>query len=98
MNLIKQYSDEQLTAIEEMAANGFTISEIAEVVVPDDQDAFAIDANIKEGIIFKSYRKGILKSQLELRQRIFKDAKHGSSPAQALAKKILDDAEYKLNQ
>lgn len=86
-------------AIEEMAAHGFSIAEINEVLrTPDSCKRDAIDLEYMESQEYLAYRKGLLKSQLELRQRIFIDAKNGSSPAQALAKKILDDAEFKLNE
>jgi hypothetical protein len=96
-----EYNDSELDAIEEMAAHGFTPDEISEVVQRSTECAENITAIVLKHDVdteaFKRYRKGFLKSQLELRQRIFLDAKHGSSPAQALAKKILDDAEFKLN-
>jgi len=92
-------SEKQVESIEEMAANGFTPEEIGEVLFffKVDQEALLEEMRTKKGLGYLSYRKGFLKSQLELRQRIFKDAKNGSSPAQMLAKKILDDAEYKMN-
>lgn len=90
-------NEEQLAAAEEMASHGFSVNEIAEVISPDDLMLVVCLSDDHESAFYKRYRKGYLSSLLELRQRIFKDAKHGSSPAQALAKKILDDAEYKLN-
>lgn len=70
--------------IERLAACGFTMNEVAEVLEIKPSE-LANDASRK------AYRKGFLTRQLELRERIFKDAKNGSSPAQTLAKKILDD-------
>jgi len=78
-------------AIEEMAHHGFTIPEICEVL---ELDIFWFTNETSKS--YKAYRKGFLQSQLELRQRIFIDAKHGSSPAQTLAAKILDAAEFEL--
>lgn len=94
---LPKYNEEQIASIEEMAAHGFSLKEIAEVITPDDQYGFCLNTYDKNGPVYLAYRKGHLKSQLELRQRIFIDAKHGSSPAQMLAKKILDDAEFKMN-
>ena len=101
MNSENLFSEEELAAIEEMAAHGFTVCEIAEVIVKATETCCNITPVVlshdQESEAYKRYRKGFLQSQLELRQRIFLDAKHGSSPAQMLAKKILDDAEYKMN-
>jgi len=105
MQLI-ELTEKQLEAVEEMAAHGFSIDEIADVVCYDASFCDAsnqstrclfIDEFITGGRVATFYRKGFLQQQLELRKRIFKDAKNGSSPAQMLAKKILDDAEYKSN-
>lgn len=79
-------------AVEEMAYHGFTLEEILEVI---EVDPFWFDQIHSQ--FSKAYLKGFLKSQLELRQRIFLDAKHGSSPAQALAIKILDAAAFKMD-
>lgn len=75
--------------IERMAGAGFTGEEIAEVL--------EVSVSLTEDEDFKkAFRKGYLTRQLELRERIFKDAKNGSSPAQAMAKKILDDCATKM--
>lgn len=76
--------NENADIIERLAACGFTVGEVAEVLEVQPED-LANDSSRK------AYRKGFLTRQLELRERIFKDAKNGSSPAQTLAKKILDD-------
>jgi hypothetical protein len=97
--------EKQLEAIEEMAAHGFSHDEIACTILPTKmlltEDNFQVYDSIvlllrsRNTIAGKAYRRGFLRSQLELRQRIFQDAKHGSSPAQALAKNILDAAAFK---
>ena len=99
MNYKNLFDLTELEAIEEMAYHGFDADEIAEVIYKGN----ACDGNMTVKAIrdfdhdgYKAYRKGYLKSQLELRQRIFKDAQHGSSPAQAMAKKILDEAEFRM--
>jgi hypothetical protein len=96
MNLRDNELIEFLDTVEEMAANGFSPEEIAEVT-ESDKEKFIKSFRDPESILYKRYRKGFLQASLKLRQRIFLDAGHGSSPAQTLAKKILDDAEYKLN-
>ncbi len=102
MNSEKLFSEEELAAIEEMGAHGFIVSEIAEVIEKIDPCSYKNNSIIAlmdpDNDGYKSYRKGFLKSQLELRQRIFIDAKHGSSPAQTLAAKILDEAEYQMHE
>lgn len=95
MNL-PNLDDQQLEAIEEMAYHGFTSSEIAEVIGIDSTTMENFAWQEKRHPVFNAYRKGYLKSQLELRQRIFRDAKNGSSPAQTLAYKILDNAKYEI--
>jgi hypothetical protein len=96
----KDFTPEQLAAIEEMAAHGFTTWEIAEVLGDDRRDTGCMQSAFvnRKSEAYRYYRKGFLKSQLELRQRIFLDAKHGSSPAQTLAAKILDEAEYQMHE
>lgn len=95
MNL-PELNEEQLHMVEAMGAAGFTPAEIAEVL---EADHLHFIAAFKAGTeIFKRYRKGYLQAQLELRQRIMTDAKHGSSPAQTLMKKIFDDADHYLKQ
>lgn len=100
MKYDKLFSEQELEAIEEMAAHGFIASEIAEVIIKPSEcceNITGLAIQNPESAAYKAYRKGFLKSQLELRQRIFIDAKHGSSPAQALALKILDEADYNLH-
>jgi hypothetical protein len=96
MNSISQkLNEDQLNMIEAMAATGFSAGEIAEVLEVDALQ-FEEDFANKKSLVYKKYRKGFLQASFELRKRIFKDAGYGSSPAQTLAKKIMDDAEYKI--
>jgi hypothetical protein len=95
MNSI-ELSEEQLQMVEAMGATGFTPDEICEVL---EVPYLPFMYSFKEGgTLYQRYRKGFLQGQFELRQRIMKDAKHGSSPAQTLMKKIFDDADYQLKQ
>lgn len=80
-----------------MAGHGFTLEEIA-VVIEVPADEFISEYRNKLSDVYKRHTKGHLEAQLILRKRIFKDAGFGSSPAQTLAKKIMDEAEYKLKQ
>lgn len=90
MNLYLLSSDE-LEKVKRMAAAAFSYEEISTVL---ELDATTFRANMQDGSpIYNAYRSGLLSRQLELRERIFKDAKNGSSPAQAMAYKLLNDAE-----
>lgn len=92
---IEQLTEDHYKMIEEMAGTGFTPAEISEVLEMDEE-IFITEFNNKESKLFKKYRKGFLESDFKLKQRIFRDANNGSSPAQTLAKKILDECIYKL--
>lgn len=87
-------TEKQFQTIEEMAATGFTPEQIAEVI-EFPEDMFLILYKNQAGSVYKRYRKGFLEAEYKLRVRIFKDAGNGSSPAQTLAKKILDECAYK---
>lgn len=83
-----------LEQIERMAAAAFTIPEVAEVLlVPEDE--LMMHYHNPDSAVRKAYRTGYLRRQLELRERIFLDAKNGSSPAQAMAYKLLEDVTIK---
>lgn len=85
---------EILTNVERMAAAAFSAEEIAEVMeLPEEELKSAI---LMPGSVWrKAYNTGYLRRQLELRERIFKDAKNGSSPAQTIAHKLLEDVAIK---
>lgn len=89
-----QWNEETLISVERMAGAAFTIDEIADVLELEATDLHACMED-KRNLFYKAYRKGYLARQLEVRERIFKDAKHGSSPAQTLANKMLDDVMIK---
>lgn len=76
--------------VERMAAAAFSLEEIAEVC------EIPVTWLSEEGSEWrKAYRTGYLRRQLELRERIFKDARNGSSPAQTIAYKLLEDVNLK---
>lgn len=86
-----QLNKETLEKVERMGAAAFTAKEMAVVLElpPDDVKAWLNDEN---HALSRAYNKGLLMRQLEVRERIFKDAKNGSSPAQAMAVKLLEGA------
>jgi len=88
--------EKELELLEEMGAHGFTVSEAAEALMILEDD-FLKEFEDKTSDVYRYYRKGYLLQSLLLRKRIFKDASNGSSPAQALAKKILDESAYKMS-
>jgi hypothetical protein len=84
------YSPEQLKEIESLAALFFSKTEI-EIIVSTDNES--ID---NKGDFDFHYQRGQLKQMALLRKSIFEQATNGSSPAQALAFKIIDAC--KINQ
>jgi hypothetical protein len=87
-------TSDRLAAIERMAAAAFTAEEIEEAIL---LPGAAILMNDEENYnpARAAYRKGYLERALELRERIFTDAKNGSSPAQNIAYKLLEDVAIK---
>jgi hypothetical protein len=85
-----QWTEEMLISIERMAGAAFSFEEMADVL-EIEQAAFSLATREEGHPVQKRIRKGMLTRQLELRERIFKDAKNGSSPAQTLAVKLLDN-------
>lgn len=92
---INELTEEHFLMIETMAGTGFLPREIAEVLEVNNSD-FMTEYLDNSSVVYMRYRKGKLLSEVKLRQRIFKDAGFGSSPAQTLAKKIMDDCDYQL--
>ncbi len=85
-----QWTEEILNSVERMAGAAFTLEDIADII-ETDATILHIAMEDKTHPFRKAYRKGFLQRQLELRERIFKDAKHGSSPAQTIANRLMDD-------
>ncbi len=85
-----QWSEEQLISIERMAAAAFSLEDIADVLEVDAESLYPL-MDEKTDPFRIAFRKGFLTRQLEVRERIFKDAKNGSSPAQTLANRMLED-------
>lgn len=85
-----QWTDEMLISIERMAAAAFDWREMADVLEVEQLD-FSLAMQEEGHPVQKRIRKGMLMRQLEVRERIFKDAKNGSSPAQTLATKLLEN-------
>lgn len=89
MNL-KELTAKDLEAVTRLSAAAFTPKELS---IHFDIPVGDIKAAIKdeECDFYKAYMKGQLQTKLLLNERIFKDANNGSSPAQTLALKLLDE-------
>jgi len=85
-----QWDQKKLERVERMAGAAFTHAEIAEVLSIEEY-SLQMEMQSQDSPYRKAYRTGLLARQLELRERIFKDAANGSSPAQTLAHKLLED-------
>jgi hypothetical protein len=94
MTHLLEPNNEQLEHIKRMAAAAFSYHEIADVLEVKISELKPLITD-EGNPIFKAYRTGYLTRQLELRERIFKDAKNGSSPAQTTAYKLMEDVEIK---
>lgn len=76
-----------------MAAAAFTLAEMAEVM---EVEPAAFESMVQQDdVLRKAIRSGYLQRKLELQERVFKDARNGSSPAQAQAMKMLNDLQAK---
>jgi hypothetical protein len=78
-----------LQEVQDLAAVFFTPNEITQILGIDESLQFEDDFK-------QAYKKGQLITEAQLRKGIFKLAKQGSSPAQNLAMKILENT--KLNE
>lgn len=72
--------DNQIKEVEELAGLFFSIDEVA----------FIMGVNSQDQTFKKAYDRGSLKSEAEIRKSIIQLAKDGSSPAQAMAWKMVE--------
>lgn len=85
MNLEKS----QLAAIEEMAGHFFSLEQIAAFL--QLKPTSFIMAYTEKGAIWQAYQKGKITADLELRKAIRTLARQGSTPAQHLWLKLMDE-------
>ena len=90
----EQLSPEMLKYVERLAAAAFTDKEMS-IALEIKQSKLKAWMQDEENPFFKAAMKGKLETQLQLRERIFKDAGNGSSPAQTLALKIIEESNLK---
>lgn len=83
-------TDIQLDEVEKFAGLFMKPSDIAIILnIPESDFKSAINDSSTE--CFKRYHKGKLLSESELRKSVLTMAKQGSSPAQSLASKLIDE-------
>lgn len=91
---LNDLSEDTLVQIEELGKHFFTPREVATMLEIDE--IFMMDSmNIPSSPIYRTYNKGFLQSEYELRKCILQLALSGSSPAQSMAKDIKDKATIK---
>jgi len=80
-----------ITEVETYASLMFTKEEIA-VILEFDPSEFKVLLKDQDNPVFKAFQRGRLKREAEVRKGIFDLAQNGSSPAQAFAMKIIENA------
>ena len=80
-----------ITEVETYASLMFTKEEIA-VILEVDPSELKILLKDQDNPVFKAFQRGRLKREAEVRKGIFDLAHNGSSPAQAFAMKIIENA------
>jgi hypothetical protein len=89
---MEQLTEEQLAAIEQMAALQFSPQEVAIITGAGDAGAeFQALSEFSQAML-----RGNLREQALVRTGIFQHAKNGSSPAQVLALQLIE--QYKVSQ
>lgn len=79
-------SEELVKEIEELAGLFFSPEEVELIT----------GCNVDDPAFIKAYKRGSLKSEAELRRSIIQLAKDGSSPAQAMANKMVESNKRNL--
>jgi hypothetical protein len=80
-----------ITEVETYASLMFTKEEIA-VILEVDPSELKVLLKDQDNTVFKAFQRGRLKREAEVRKGIFDLAQNGSSPAQAFAMKIIENA------
>ena len=80
-----------ITEVETYASLMFTKEEIA-VILEVDPAELVVLLQDQDNMAFKAFQRGRLKREAEVRKGIFDLAQNGSSPAQAFAMKIIENA------
>ncbi len=89
-------NSEALDNVKELAALFFTPQEIAVMLGLDDVEQFRILCFTPNSLEYKAFHSGRLEQDMLLRKSIITLARQGSSPAQTMAKNILDNSAAKM--
>ena len=81
--------EERLAQIEEYSGLMFSREEIADIL---DVDRQLLTELLEDGDYLRAFKKGRLLREAQLRKAIFDLAANGSSPAQAFAVKLIENA------
>lgn len=81
--------EERLAQIEEYSGLMFSREEIADIL---DVDRQLLTELLEDGYYQRAFKKGRLLREAQLRKAIFDLAANGSSPAQAFAAKLIENA------
>ena len=84
-----EINDDLLSQIEQYSGLMFSREEIADIL---DVDRQLLTELLDEGDYLRAFKKGRLLREAQLRKAIFDLAANGSSPAQAFAAKLIENA------
>ena len=84
-------NDSFITEVETYASLMFSKEEIA-VILEVDPAELAVLVQDQDNPVFRAFRRGRLKREAEVRKGIFDLAQNGSSPAQTMAIKLIENA------
>ena len=88
---LMQQNESFISDIETYASLMFTKEEIAVILEVDPVELKGL-LQERESLVLKAFQRGRLKREAEVRKGIFDLAQNGSSPAQAFAMKIIENA------
>lgn len=86
-----ELTDKQLVELEELSGCFFSIANIA-LIMQLDGPALMGEVGGGHGPVHDAYYRGRLSSEAQVRKSILDLAKNGSSPAQNLAVKLIDES------
>lgn len=90
-----ELTKEQLDQVRQLAALFYTPKQIA-IMLELDFSYLHTAMSIEESDVYKAYWAGWFQSDMEYRKQVKRLADLGSSPAQTLLGKIIEDAKLKL--
>ncbi|SFC71321.1 hypothetical protein SAMN05421780_108192 [Flexibacter flexilis DSM 6793] len=82
-------NQEQLSALEDMAALFFSLEELA-VIMQVERERFVSSYQMRTGVIYETVQRGRLRQEALVRKKNFELAQQGSSPAITAALKLID--------